>query len=50
MPASRDRRGALTGAVAAKAEAYSERSLGVARKQQAKSWELPAAMSLASLA
>ena len=34
---------------AAKAEAYFERALEVARKQQAKSWELRAAMSLARL-
>jgi class 3 adenylate cyclase/predicted ATPase len=34
---------------AAKAQAYFERSLAVARKQQAKSWELRAAMSLARL-
>ena len=34
---------------AAKAEAYFERSLSVAREQQAKSWELRAAMSLARL-
>ena len=34
---------------AAKAEAYFERALAVARKQQAKSWELRAAMSLARL-
>jgi predicted ATPase len=34
---------------AAKAEAYFERSLSVARQQQAKSWELRAAMSLARL-
>jgi class 3 adenylate cyclase/predicted ATPase len=34
---------------AAKAEAYFERSLGVARAQQAKSWELRAAMSMAQL-
>ena len=33
----------------AKAEAYFERALSVARKQQAKSWELRAAMSLARL-
>jgi len=33
----------------AKAEAYFERALTVARKQQAKSWELRAAMSLAQL-
>jgi predicted ATPase len=33
----------------AKAEAYFERALEVARKQQAKSWELRAAMSLARL-
>jgi predicted ATPase len=33
----------------AKAEAYFERALGVARQQQAKSWELRAAMSLARL-
>jgi predicted ATPase len=32
---------------AAKAEAYFERALAVARKQQAKSWELRAAMSMA---
>ena len=35
--------------IAAKAEAYFERALAVARKQQAKSWELRAAMSLARL-
>ena len=34
---------------AAKAQAYLERALGVARQQQAKSWELRAAMSLARL-
>ena len=34
---------------AAKAEAYFERALAAARKQQAKSWELRAAMSLARL-
>ena len=34
---------------AAKAEAYFERALEVARKQQAKSWELRAAMSMARL-
>ena len=34
---------------AAKAEAYFERALGVARAQQAKSWELRAAMSMARL-
>jgi predicted ATPase len=34
---------------AAKAEAYFERALAVSRKQQAKSWELRAAMSLARL-
>ena len=34
---------------AAKAEAYFERALAVARKQQAKSWELRAAMSMARL-
>jgi predicted ATPase len=33
----------------AKAEAYFERALAVSRKQQAKSWELRAAMSLARL-
>jgi predicted ATPase len=33
----------------AKAEAYFERALTVAREQQAKSWELRAAMSLARL-
>ena len=33
----------------AKAEAYFERALGVARRQQAKSWELRAAMSMARL-
>jgi len=33
----------------AKAEAYFQRSLGVARQQKAKSWELRAAMSLARL-
>jgi predicted ATPase len=34
---------------AAKAEAYFERALAVARKQRAKSWELRAAMSMARL-
>ena len=34
---------------AAKAQAYFERALAVARKQQAKSWELRAAMSIARL-
>ena len=34
---------------AAKAESYFERALSVARKQQAKSWELRAAMSMARL-
>ena len=34
---------------AAKAEAYFERALAVARSQQAKSWELRAAMSMARL-
>jgi predicted ATPase len=34
---------------AAKAETYFERDLAVARQQQAKSWELRAAMSLARL-
>ena len=34
---------------AAKAEAYFERALAVAQKQQAKSWELRAAMSMARL-
>jgi predicted ATPase len=34
---------------AAKAEAHFERALSVARQQQAKSWELRAAMSLARL-
>ena len=34
---------------AAKAEKYFERALAVARKQQAKSWELRAAMSMARL-
>ena len=34
---------------AAKAKTYFERALAVARKQQAKSWELRAAMSLARL-
>jgi predicted ATPase len=33
---------------AAKAEAYFERALAVAHQQQAKSWELRAAMSLAA--
>jgi predicted ATPase len=32
-----------------KAEKYFERALGVARQQQAKSWELRAAMSMARL-
>src|SRR5208283_4609505 len=35
--------------VAAKAEGYFKRALAVARKQQAKSWELRAAMSMARL-
>jgi predicted ATPase len=34
---------------AAKAEAFFERALAVARQQQTKSWELRAAMSLARL-
>jgi predicted ATPase len=34
---------------AAKAEAYFERALSVARQQQSKSWELRASMSLARL-
>src|ERR1700687_2088044 len=34
---------------AAKAEAYFERAMAVARKQQAKSWELRGAMSMARL-
>jgi predicted ATPase len=34
---------------AAKAEAYFERALGIARAQQAKSWELRAAMSMTRL-
>ena len=34
---------------AAKSEAYFERALAVARQQQAKSWELRAAMSMARL-
>src|SRR5262249_44332452 len=34
---------------AAKAEGYFERALAIAREQQAKSWELRAAMSLARL-
>jgi predicted ATPase len=34
---------------AAKAQAHFERALGVAREQQAKSWELRAAMSMARL-
>ena len=38
-----------TGPDAPKAEAYFERALAVAREQQAKSWELRAAMSLARL-
>ena len=37
------------GAGTAKAEAYFERALGIAREQQAKSWELRAAMSMARL-
>jgi predicted ATPase len=34
---------------AAKAEAHFERALGIAREQQARSWELRAAMSMARL-
>jgi len=34
---------------AAKAETYFERALAIARQQQAKSWELRAAMSMARL-
>jgi predicted ATPase len=34
---------------AARAEAYFEHALGIAREQQAKSWELRAAMSMARL-
>jgi class 3 adenylate cyclase/predicted ATPase len=37
------------GAGTAKGEAYFERALGIAREQQAKSWELRAAMSMARL-
>ena len=37
------------GAGTAKAQAYFERALQIARQQQAKSWELRAAMSLARL-
>ena len=37
------------GSDAAKAEGYFERALAVARGQQAKSWELRAAMSLARI-
>ena len=37
------------GADVAKAEAYFERALAVARQQQARSWELRAAMSMARL-
>ena len=37
------------GSEAAQAEAYFERALAFARQQQAKSWELRAAMSLALL-
>jgi predicted ATPase len=37
------------GADGARAEAYFERALAVARQQQAKSWELRAAMSMAQL-
>jgi predicted ATPase len=33
----------------AKAEAHFERALGIAREQQARSWELRAAMSMARL-
>jgi class 3 adenylate cyclase/tetratricopeptide (TPR) repeat protein len=43
------RRIALLQADAAKAETYFEHSLRIARQQQAKSWELRAAMSLARL-
>jgi predicted ATPase len=39
----------LPGADTAKAEAYFDRALAVARQQQAKSWELRAAMSMARL-
>jgi predicted ATPase len=46
----REVRAAVKTAVAeAKAEAYFERALAVARQQQAKSWELCAAMSMARL-
>jgi predicted ATPase len=38
-----------SGTSAAKAETYFERALAIARKQQAKSWELRAAMSMARL-
>jgi len=37
------------GAGTAEAEAYFERALGIAREQQAKSWELRATMSVARL-
>ena len=45
----RNRAEVAASADAAKAEEYFERALAVARQQQAKSWELRAAMSLARL-
>jgi predicted ATPase len=39
----------MHGANSAKAEVYFDRALAVARQQQAKSWELRAAMSMARL-
>ena len=42
-------RAEVAGAGWAKAQAYFERALAVARQQQAKSWELRAAMSMARL-
>ena len=48
-PVSGDLKTTANSADAAKAEAYFERALSVARQQQAKSWELRAAMSFARL-
>ena len=45
----RENRAEVAATDAAKAEAYFERALSVARKQQAKSWELRTAMSMARL-
>jgi predicted ATPase len=48
-PATSDNRARRTRRDLTKAEAYFERALAIARRQQAKSWELRTAMSMARL-